>query len=392
MQLPKIENESFEGKRVLIRVDFNVPLENGKVTDTTRIQKTLPTIELLIQKKAKIIILSHLGRPKGVTPEFSLKPVYEVLQGLLKTKVVFSDDTIGEKAVALSKSLENGEVLLLENVRFDKREEENEKSFVTELAKLGDVYVNDAFGTAHRAHASTEGLAHILPAFAGLLMRKEIEMLGGILARPQKPFVAIIGGSKVSSKFSILKNLLDKVDYLLIGGGMSYTFLKSRAVPIGASLFEKDFEIQAFQLIEKSEVAGTKLELPVDHVIADSFSETAKTKTVDKMGILDGWMGMDIGPKTISNYEKIIKDAKTILWNGPMGVFEMEAFSKGTNAIAKALAKSSAKTIVGGGDSIAAINKVGVADKITHISTGGGASLEFLEGKTLPGVAALLKS
>lgn len=391
MNLPLIENQNLEGKRVFVRVDFNVPVENGKATDTTRIEKTLPTIELLIQKGARLVLGSHLGRPKG-GPEskYSMKPVFDVLGQILKTKVGFSESVIGEDAVKLSKELKNGEVLLLENLRFHKEEEENEQKFCKELAKLADIYVNDAFGTAHRAHASTEGLAHLLPAFAGLLMRKEIEMLGGLLSRPERPFVAIVGGSKVSSKFAILKNLVDKVDHLLIGGGMAYTFLKSRAVPIGKSLYESDFESQAFQLIDRAGIKGIDLQIPVDHIIADQFDANAKTKSVDKMGILDGWMGMDIGPKTIDNYTKVIKEAKTILWNGPMGVFEMDKFSKGTIEIAKAVAKSKAKSIVGGGDSIAAINKAGVADKITHISTGGGASLEFLEGRALPGVECLL--
>ncbi|BDA79295.1 phosphoglycerate kinase [Leptospira kobayashii] len=392
MNLPKIESENFKGKRVFLRVDFNVPVENGKTTDTTRIEKTLPTIELLIQKGARVIIGSHLGRPKGKPdPQYSMRPVYEAFSKLTNAKVLFSEDVIGPKAVALSKELKDGEILLLENLRFHAEEEENEKGFCKKLAELADVYINDAFGAAHRAHASTEGVAHLLPAFAGLLMRKEIEMLGGLLARPERPFVAIVGGSKVSSKFAILKNLSDKVDHLLIGGGMSYTFLKSRAVPIGNSLFEKEFESQAFQLIDRAGVNGIDLQIPVDHVIADKFDANAKTKNVDKMGILDGWMAMDIGPKTIDNYIKVIKDAKTILWNGPMGVFEMDKFAKGTIEIAKAVSKSKAKTIVGGGDSIAAVNKAGVADKITHISTGGGASLEFLEGKTLPGVACLVK-
>jgi phosphoglycerate kinase len=391
MNLPKIEDENLTGKRVFLRVDFNVPIEDGVATDTTRIEKTIPTIELLVKKGAKLIIASHLGRPKGKpTPEFSMKPVYAAFQKLITTKVQFSDQVIGPEVVAASNALANGEILLLENLRFFGEEEANEKSFCQSLASLADVYVNDAFGAAHRAHASTEGIAHLLPCFAGLLMRKEVETLGNLLSRPKKPFVAIIGGSKVSSKIAIIKNLIEKVDHILIGGGMAYTFIKSRAIPIGNSLFEKDFEVQAYQLIDRAGVQGIDLQIPVDHIIADSFSEKAKTKTVDKMGILDGWMGMDIGPKTISNFEKVIKDANTIFWNGPMGVFEMDKFANGTNQIAKAVAKSNAVSVVGGGDSIAAINKANLADKITHISTGGGASLEFLEGKTLPGVKVLL--
>jgi phosphoglycerate kinase len=391
MKLHKIEEQNFKGKRIFLRVDFNVPVEDGKVTDVTRIEKTLPTIELLLSKGARLIIGSHLGRPKGgPDPKYSMKPVFEAFQKLTKAKVSFSEQVVGSEAVTKSKALLDGEILLLENLRFHKEEEENEKGFCKQLAELADVYVNDAFGTAHRAHASTEGVAHLIPCFAGLLMRKEIEMLGSLLVRPQRPFVAIIGGSKVSSKIAILKNLIDKVDHILIGGGMAYTFLRSRAVPIGKSLFEKEFESEAFQIIDRAGVQGIDLQIPVDHVIADNFDANAKTKNVDKMGILDGWMGMDIGPKTIDNYSKVIKNAKTILWNGPMGVFEMEKFAKGTMEIAKAISKSSAKSVVGGGDSIAAVNKAGVADKITHISTGGGASLEFLEGKTLPGVACLL--
>ncbi len=392
MNLPQIENENFQGKRVFLRVDFNVPIENGQVTDQTRIEKTLPTIELLVKKGARVVLGSHLGRPKGgVDPSFSLKPVFEAFQKLVKTKVYFSETVVGPEAVKLSKSLQDGEILLIENLRFHKEEEANDPAFCKKLAELADVYINDAFGAAHRAHASTEGLAHLLPAFAGLLMRKEIEMLSSLLVKPPRPFVALIGGSKVSSKIAILKNLSSKVDHLLIGGGMAYTFLKSRAVPIGKSLFEKDYESEAFQLIDQSGIKGIDLQLPVDHLIAEKFEEGSKTKTVDKMGIIDGWMGMDIGPKTIENYVKVIKSAKTILWNGPMGVFEQERFSKGTLEIAKAIAKSGAKSVVGGGDSIAAINKAGVADKITHISTGGGASLEFLEGKTLPGVQCLIQ-
>ncbi|MCZ8158069.1 MAG: phosphoglycerate kinase [Leptospira sp.] len=392
MKLPKIEDQNFKGKRIFLRVDFNVPVEDGKVTDITRIEKTLPTIELLLSKGARLVIGSHLGRPKGgPEPKYSMKPVYEAFQKLTKAKVSFSETVIGPEAVSKSKALEDGDILLLENLRFHKEEEENEKGFCKKLSELADVYVNDAFGTAHRAHASTEGLAHLIPCFAGLLMRKEIEMLSSLVVKPPRPFVAIVGGSKVSSKIAILKNLIDKVDHLLIGGGMAYTFLHSRAVPIGKSLFEREFESQAFQLIDRAGVQGIDLQIPVDHVIADAFDANAKTKNVDKMGILDGWMGMDIGPKTIDNYSKVIKNAQTILWNGPMGVFEMDKFAKGTIEIAKAISKSKAKSVVGGGDSIAAVNKAGVADKITHISTGGGASLEFLEGKTLPGVACLVK-
>jgi phosphoglycerate kinase len=392
MNLPRIENIDVKGKRVFLRVDFNVPLDNGKVGDTTRIEKTLPTIELLLNRGAKLIVASHLGRPDGqVNPKYSMKPVQEAFAAILKKPVKFSEQIVGTDVEKLSHELADGEVLLLENLRFHKEEEENNPEFAKKLSALADVFINDAFGAAHRAHASTEGITHYLPSYAGTLMYKEIEMLTGLITKPEKPFVAIIGGAKVSSKIKILKNLFNKVDTMLIGGGMAYTFLKSRAVPIGSSLVEKEFESQAFQIIDKAAYENVDFQLPIDHVIADSFSEKAKIKTVDKMGIIDGWMGMDIGPKTVSAYEKIIKSAGTILWNGPMGVFEMDKFANGTIQIAKAIAKSNAKSVVGGGDSIAAINKAGVEDKITHISTGGGASLEFLEGKTLPGVAALLK-
>ena len=393
MNLPRIENIDVKGRRVFLRVDFNVPLENGKVSDDTRIIKTLPTIELLLNRGAKLIIASHLGRPDGkVNPKYSMKPVQEAFAAILKKPVKFSEQIVGADVEKNSHDLSDGEVLLLENLRFHKEEEENNPEFAKKLSSLADIYINDAFGAAHRAHASTEGITHYLPSYAGTLMYREIEMLTGLITKPEKPFVAIIGGAKVSSKIKILTNLFNKVDTMLIGGGMAYTFLKSRAVPVGSSLVEKEFESQAFQIIDKAAYENVDFQLPIDHVIADSFSEKAKIKTVDKMGIIDGWMGMDIGPKTVSAYEKIIKSAGTILWNGPMGVFEMDKFSNGTIQIAKAIAKSNAKSVVGGGDSIAAINKAGVEDKITHISTGGGASLEFLEGKTLPGVAALLKN
>ena len=393
MNLPRIENIDVKGKRVFLRVDFNVPLDNGKVGDETRITKTLPTIELLLNRGAKLIVASHLGRPEGkVNPKYSMKPVQEAFAAILKKPVQFSEKIIGSEVEKLSHDLGDGEVLLLENLRFHKEEEENNADFAKKLSQLADLYINDAFGAAHRAHASTEGITHYLPSYAGTLMYREIEMLTGLITKPEKPFVAIIGGAKVSSKIKILNNLFNKVDTMLIGGGMAYTFLKSRAVPVGSSLVEKEFESQAFQIIDKAAYENVDFQLPVDHVIADSFSEKGKIKTVDKMGIIDGWMGMDIGPKTISAYEKIIKSAGTILWNGPMGVFEMDKFANGTIQIAKAIAKSNAKSVVGGGDSLAAIAKAGVEDKITHISTGGGASLEFLEGKTLPGVAALLKS
>lgn len=392
MDLPRIETLDVKDKRVFLRVDFNVPLENGAVTDDTRIRKTLPTIEILLNRGAKLIIGSHLGRPKGeVNPKYSLKPVKDRFQEILNREVQFSEQLTGAEPEKMSNELKEGEVLLLENLRFHPGEEKNDPEFAKSLSQLADIYINDAFGTAHRAHASTEGVTKHLPSYAGTLMYREIEVLSDILSKPDKPFVAIIGGAKVSSKIQILSHLMSKVDSMLIGGGMAYTFLKSRAVPIGSSLLEKEFEIQAYQIMDKAGYSNIDFQLPIDHIIADSFSEKAKSKSVDKMGILDGWMGMDIGPKTIASFEKVIKNAGTVFWNGPMGVFEMDKFSAGTIQIAKILAKCDAKTVVGGGDSIAAINKAGVEDKITHISTGGGASLEFMEGKTLPGVAALLK-
>ena len=392
MNLPRIETLDVKDKRVFLRVDFNVPIADGVVTDDTRITKTMPTIELLLNRGAKLIIGTHLGRPDGkVNPKYSLKPVRDKFAEILKKDVKFSEQVVGPDAEKLSHELKEGEVLLLENLRYHAEEEANDPDFCKALAKLADIYINDAFGTAHRAHASTEGIAHLLPCYAGTLMYREIEVLTQIVSKPDKPFVAIIGGAKVSSKIKILNNLMGKVDAMLIGGGMAYTFLKSRAVPIGSSLFEKEFETQAHQIMDKASYNKVDFQLPLDHVIADSFSDKAKTKNVDKMGIIDGWMGMDIGPKTIAAYEKVIKEAGTVFWNGPMGVFEMDKFSAGTIQIAKILAKCEAKTVVGGGDSIAAVNKAGVEDKITHISTGGGASLEFMEGRTLPGVAALLK-
>jgi phosphoglycerate kinase len=392
MNLPRIETLDVKDKRVFLRVDFNVPIADGVVTDDTRITKTMPTIELLLNRGAKLIIGTHLGRPDGkVNPKYSLKPVRDKFAEILKKDVKFSEQVVGPDAEKLSHELKEGEVLLLENLRYHAEEEANDPEFCKALAKLADIYINDAFGTAHRAHASTEGIAHLLPCYAGTLMYREIEVLTQIVSKPDKPFVAIIGGAKVSSKIKILNNLMSKVDAMLIGGGMAYTFLKSRAVPIGSSLFEKEFETQAHQIMDKASYNKVDFQLPLDHIIADSFSEKAKTKNVDKMGIIDGWMGMDIGPKTIAAYEKVIKEAGTVFWNGPMGVFEMDKFSAGTIQIAKILAKCDAKTVVGGGDSIAAVNKAGVEDKMTHISTGGGASLEFMEGRTLPGVAALLK-
>jgi len=376
------------GKRVLVRVDFNVPLDKaGQITDDTRIRAALPTIEYLRDKGAKVIVCSHLGRPKGkVAEEFRLTPVAKRLSELLGTPVRKTDDCIGpevEKAVAAMKP---GDVLLLENLRFHAEEEANDPGFAKQLAALADVYVNDAFGAAHRAHASTEGVAHFLPAVAGFLMERELTFLGKALADPTRPFVAILGGAKVSDKIGVIENLLPKVDWLIVGGGMANTFLKALGYEVGASLVEEDKVELAKDLLQR---AGKKLMLPVDVVIADAFAADAKHQTVPVDKVLPGWRILDIGPQSVEAFNAVLKKAKTVVWNGPMGVFEFPAFAAGTVAIAKSLAETDATTIIGGGDSAAAVEQAGVADKMTHISTGGGASLEFLEGRVLPGVAAL---
>ena len=380
-----------KGKRVFVRADFNVPLDGDRITVDTRIRSALPTIQYLLENDAKVILASHLGRPKGkVVEKYSLAPVAKHLSELLGRDVVKADDCIGPAVQELALKLQPGEVLLLENLRFHAEEEKNDPAFAKELASLAEVYVNDAFGTAHRAHASTAGIAAYLPAAAGFLLEKELKFLGEALENPQRPFVAILGGAKVSDKIGVIQNLLGKVDKLLIGGGMSYTFLKARGLEIGKSLLEADKMDLARQLEEEAKARGVELLLPVDVVVADEFSETANRKAVSVEEIPADWEGMDIGPKTIELFQKALAGAKTVVWNGPLGVFEMEPFSTGTKAIAEALANlTDATTIIGGGDSAAAVEQLGYADKITHISTGGGASLEFLEGKELPGVAAL---
>ena len=380
-----------KGKRVFVRADFNVSLDGDRITDDTRIRSALPTIQYLLENDAKVILASHLGRPKGkVVEKYSLAPVAKHLSELLGRDVVKADDCIGPAVQELALKLQPGEVLLLENLRFHAEEEKNDPAFAKELASLAEVYVNDAFGTAHRAHASTAGIAAYLPAAAGFLLEKELKFLGEALENPQRPFVAILGGAKVSDKIGVIQNLLGKVDKLLIGGGMSYTFLKARGLEIGKSLLEADKMDLARQLEEEAKARGVELLLPVDVVVADEFSETANRKAVSVEEIPADWEGMDIGPKTIELFQKALAGAKTVVWNGPLGVFEMEPFSTGTKAIAEALANlTDATTIIGGGDSAAAVEQLGYADKITHISTGGGASLEFLEGKELPGVAAL---
>jgi phosphoglycerate kinase len=386
-------------KRVLIRVDFNVPLKDGVITDDTRIRETLPTIEYALRHKAKVILCSHLGRPKGKPVDsMSLRPVVTRLRSLLdhiltdSENVAFSPDCVGDVAMEMSRQLESGQTLLLENLRFHAEEEANDPAFAAQLAALCDVYVNDAFGSAHRAHASTEGITHFVSqCAAGLLMEKELNFLGKVLTAPDRPFVAIIGGSKISGKIDVIDNLLDKADTLLIGGGMAYTFLNALGQSTGKSLIEADKIDVATAALNKAKARGVKLLLPVDHVLADKFGADAKISAFSGDGAFPAdLMALDIGPRTIDLFGAEISEAHTILWNGPMGVFELAPFAHGTNAIAELVAASeNATSIVGGGDSVAAVHQAGVASRISHISTGGGASLEFLEGKTLPGVAAL---
>ena len=381
------------GRKVLLRCDFNVPQdkETGAITSDKRIVAALPTIRYLLEKKAAVIACSHLGKPKGEwKPKLSLAPVARRLSELLGQEVIFASDIVGEDAKAKAAALQGGQIMLLENLRFDPREEKNDPSFAKELASLAELYVSDAFGTVHRAHASTAGVAAFLPAVSGLLVAKELEVMGGALNDPKRPFVAVLGGAKVSDKIGVINNLLDKADTIIIGGGMAYTFAKAQGGSIGKSLCEDDKLDYAREMIEKAKRNGVKLLLPSDPVAADDFSNDAKRQVVSTMAIPDGWEGMDIGPDTIKVFCDAVKGAGTVVWNGPMGVFEFDNFAAGTRAMAQALADSGAITIVGGGDSAAAVEQMGFADKITHISTGGGASLEFLEGLELPGVACLL--
>jgi 3-phosphoglycerate kinase len=387
-----IRDIDLHGKRVIMRVDFNVPLDSeGTITDDTRIRAALPTIEHIVDRDTKLVLMSHLGRPKGqVKEELRLAPVGKRLSELLGKEVIICKDSIGEETKKIISGMQNGDVALLENLRFHKEEEANDQGFAKELAGYADVYVNDAFGTAHRAHASTEGIAKLLPAYAGFLMEKEINFLGRLLYSPDHPYIAIIGGAKVSTKIGVLEKLIDRVEVLIIGGGMCYTFLKAKGFEVGNSLVETDKVNLAFQLVKKADEKNIKLLLPLDHVIADKAEEDARTRIVDTNAIPSGMMGLDIGPRSVRAFKKEIKQGKTILWNGPMGVFEIDKFSRGTRQIAKALASSRGITVIGGGDVVAAVNSTGLSDRITHVSTGGGASLEFLEGKELPGVVALL--
>ena len=382
-----VEDVNVKGKRVLVRVDFNVPIKEGKVGDDTRIKAALPTLQYLLDHGAALILCSHLGRPKGeVMPEYSMRPIALHLSSLLGKPVAFAEDCIGPVAEKATQALKPGDVLILENTRFHAGETKNDPEMSRQLASLADLYVNDAFGSAHRAHASTEGVTKFLPAVAGFLMESEIRYLGQAIENPVRPFIAILGGAKISDKIGVIKNLLEKADQVLIGGGMANTFFKAQGYPVGDSLVEDEALETAKDILAKG---GKRLRLPVDIVIADKFDAGAERKTMNMSPVADGWRIMDIGPKTLEAYTKIIADAGLIVWNGPMGVFEMAPFAEGTFGLAKAVAESNATSIIGGGDSIAAVKQSGLAEKITHISTGGGASLEMLEGIVLPGLAAL---
>jgi len=388
-----VQDINVKGKKVLLRCDFNVPqdMQTQAITDDKRIRAALPTIQYLLDQGAGVIACSHLGKPKGERkPELSLAPVAQRLGELLERPVTFCSDVVGPDAKAKAAALQPGQIMLLENLRFEPGETKNDPEFAGALASLAEVYVSDAFGTVHRAHASTEGVSHFLPAVSGFLIAKELDIMGKALADPRRPLVAILGGAKVSSKIGVINHLLDIADTIIIGGGMAYTFAKAQGGNVGKSLLEGDWLDYCNEMIQKAKEKGVKLLLPADTLAADEFSATARAELVPTMDIPEGYMGMDIGPKTILNYTDAVKDAGTVVWNGPMGVFEFDAFAEGTRTLARALAESSAITIVGGGDSAAAVEQLGFADKMTHISTGGGASLEFLEGKELPGVACLL--
>lgn len=390
MNKKTVEDIDVKGKKVLVRCDFNVPLKDGAITNDKRIVAALPTIQYLIKNGAKVILCSHLGRPKGeFKPEFSLKPVAARLSELLGQDVKMAEDVVGESAQALAANLKDGEVVLLENVRYHGEETKNDPAFSQKLASLAEIFVNDAFGTAHRAHCSTTGVADYLPAVCGYLIQKEIKFMGGALEDPKRPLVAILGGAKVSDKIGVITNLIDKVDTLIIGGGMAYTFMKSLGHSIGDSLLEADKVDLAKEMMEKAQAKGVKFLIPVDNKVGKEYKEDTESMVVNSDEIPDGWMGLDIGPATQELFVNAIKGAGTVIWNGPMGVSEWDNFAAGTIAVANAVAESGAISIIGGGDSVAAVTKLGFSDKMSHISTGGGASLEFLEGKTLPGIAAL---
>ena len=385
-----IREAELAGKKVLLRVDFNVPLDKktNAITSDVRIRAALPTVQYLLDQGCALIVCSHLGKPKGeVKSELSLAPVAERFAELLGKSVLFASDTVGEDARAKAAALRSGEVLLLENTRFDKREEKNDPEYSKALASLAEVYVSDAFGAVHRAHASTAGVADYLPAYCGFLVEKELTAIGGAIEDPKRPLVAVLGGAKIADKLAVIENLLQKADTLIIGGGMAYTFLKAQGYEIGTSLFDESKLDYCKDMLQK---AGERIVLPVDHVIADKYDAEAETKIVDNDAIPADWMGLDIGPRSAEKFGEIVKNAGTVVWNGPMGVFEFEKFSSGTKAVAEAMAACEGVTVIGGGDSASAIEKLGLEDKVTHVSTGGGASLEFMEGKELPGVSCLL--
>lgn len=390
MNKKSVRDVDVQGKRVFCRFDFNVPMENGHITDDTRIRATLPTIEYLVRNGARVIMASHSGRPKGkVVEELRLNAVAERLSQLLGQNVIKVDEVYSEAVRQQAEQLKNGDVMLLENVRFHPGEEKNDEELSKQFASLADLFVNDAFGTAHRAHASTAGVARYVEGVAGFLMEKEIEFLGKALSQPERPFTAIIGGAKVKDKIGVIENLLEKVDTLIVGGGLSNTFVKAQGHDVGSSLLEEEKVELAKSFMDKAAQKGVKFLIPVDVVVADRFANDAETQIVDTNAIPAGWQALDIGPKTIELYKSAILESKTVIWNGPMGVFEMDAFAEGTNAVARTLKEVNGITIIGGGDSVAAVEKAGVAEAMTHISTGGGASLEFMEGKELPGIAVL---
>ncbi len=391
MAVKTVRDIDLNGKTIIMRADFNVPLKGSEITDDTRIQAALPTIRYILdQNDTKLILMSHLGRPKGERkPDMSLSPVAEKLAGLLGKDVKMAPDCIGNEVESMVSAMKAGDVVLLENLRFHNEEKNNDDGFAKKLASLADVYVNDAFGTAHRAHASTEGITHHLPAVSGFLIEKEVQFFSPLLENPAKPFVAIIGGAKVSTKIEVLKTLIPKCSTVVIGGGMSYTFLKVQGHSIGKSLLEEDFLDTAKNLLKLAQDNKVDIILPVDHVAASEFSDNAQPEKIDSVDIPEGKIGMDIGPGTLKKIQEAVRGAKSLVWNGPVGVFEFDAFSTGTLEVAKMVAECSGTTVIGGGDSVAAVNKFGLSDRIDHVSTGGGASLEFLEGKTLPGIAAL---